>query len=164
NLDSANGLSNGTTFKCKHFDHNVINAEVAVGQHAGVRVLLPRIPLAQSEEDMFPFKLNRTQFPVRLSFALTISKAQGQTILNVGVYLPDSVFSHGQLYVVLSRGISRTTAKIFWRRKDLLVLMKQKTARTTKILGILKLAQREQIAPSLLALENWMLGYYLKES
>nr|GEV57667.1 hypothetical protein [Tanacetum cinerariifolium] len=96
----------------KRFDPNVINAEIAVGQHAGVRVLLPRIPLAPSEEDMFPFKLKRTQFHIRLSFAMTIYKAQGQTIPNTSVYLPESVFSHGQLYVALSKGISRTTTNV----------------------------------------------------
>ncbi|GJY70524.1 ATP-dependent DNA helicase PIF1-like protein [Tanacetum coccineum] len=69
----------------------VIDAKIAVRQHYGVRVLLPRIPLALSEEDMFPFKLKRTQFHVLLSFAMTINNAQGQTIPNVGVYLPDSV-------------------------------------------------------------------------
>uniref|UniRef100_A0A0A9BEL5 ATP-dependent DNA helicase n=1 Tax=Arundo donax TaxID=35708 RepID=A0A0A9BEL5_ARUDO len=43
---------------------------------------------------------------------MTINKAQGQTIANVGIYLPEPVFSHGQLYVSLSRGISRQTTRI----------------------------------------------------
>ncbi|GJZ77864.1 ATP-dependent DNA helicase PIF1-like protein [Tanacetum coccineum] len=60
NLDPANGLCNGTRLICKPFDPNFINAEIAAGQHAGVRVLLLRIPLAPSEEDMFPFKLKTT--------------------------------------------------------------------------------------------------------
>jgi len=30
---------------------------------------------------------------------------QGQTFNEVGVYLPDPVFSHGKLYVALSRGL-----------------------------------------------------------
>ncbi|KAG5556139.1 hypothetical protein RHGRI_006681 [Rhododendron griersonianum] len=59
-----------------------------------------------------PFEMTRRQFPIRLSFALTINKAQGQTIPHVGIYLPEDVFSHGQLYVVLSRGTSQNTTKI----------------------------------------------------
>lgn len=35
---------------------------------------------------------------------MTINKAQGLTLQRVGVYLQDDVFSHGQLYVALSRG------------------------------------------------------------
>ena len=56
--------------------------------------------------------MKRKQFPIRLSFSMTINKAQGQTIPHVGIYLPDSVFSHGQLYVALSRGISRQNTKV----------------------------------------------------
>ena len=34
---------------------------------------------------------------------MTTNKAQGEIRNNVGVYLPQPVFSHGQLYVALSR-------------------------------------------------------------
>jgi ATP-dependent DNA helicase PIF1 len=61
---------------------------------------------------MFPFRLKRKQFPIRLSFAMTINKAQGQTIPIVGVYLPEPVFSHGQLYVALSRATVKSNIKI----------------------------------------------------
>uniref|UniRef100_A0A8I6WTA3 ATP-dependent DNA helicase n=1 Tax=Hordeum vulgare subsp. vulgare TaxID=112509 RepID=A0A8I6WTA3_HORVV len=61
---------------------------------------------------MFPFSFKRKLFPVRLSFAMTIKKSQGQTIPNVGVYLPKPVFSHGQLYVALSRATVTANIKV----------------------------------------------------
>jgi hypothetical protein len=48
-------------------------------------------------------------YPIRLSFAMTIKKAQGQNIANVGIYLPEPVISHNQLYVALSRDVSQKT-------------------------------------------------------
>ncbi|XP_059654381.1 uncharacterized protein LOC132301119 [Cornus florida] len=47
---------------------------------------------------------------------MTINKAQGQTIPYVGVYLPEHVFSHGQLYVALSRGTSMSTTKVLVKK------------------------------------------------
>jgi ATP-dependent exoDNAse (exonuclease V) alpha subunit len=52
---------------------------------------------------MLPFSFRRKQFPVRLSFAMTINKSQGQTFHKVGVHLEKPVFTHGQLYVAFSR-------------------------------------------------------------
>nr|GEV09729.1 hypothetical protein [Tanacetum cinerariifolium] len=48
----GNGLCKGKRLSCKYFDPSVIDAEIAVRQHYGVRVLLQRIPLAPSEEDI----------------------------------------------------------------------------------------------------------------
>jgi len=112
NLDPNNGLCNGTRLMVRAFQDNAIDAEIVAGHHAGRRVFLPRIPMSPSDDISLPFKMKRKQFPIRLSFAMTINKAQGQTIPNVGIYLPEPVFSHGQLYVALSRGVSTQTTRI----------------------------------------------------
>jgi hypothetical protein len=44
---------------------------------------------------------------------MTINKNQGQTLNNVGVYLPSPIFYHGQLYVVISQVTSSANIKIF---------------------------------------------------
>ncbi|WVZ80677.1 LOW QUALITY PROTEIN: hypothetical protein U9M48_028134 [Paspalum notatum var. saurae] len=77
NINPANGLCNGTRLIVRGFQKNAIDAEIVLGQHARKRVFLPRIPLCPSDDEMFPIRFKRKQFPIRLSFAMTINKAQG---------------------------------------------------------------------------------------
>ncbi|XP_060959218.1 ATP-dependent DNA helicase RRM3-like [Cannabis sativa] len=115
NINTSEGLCNGTRLICRQFGSNIIDAEIVTGDHCGKRIFLPRIPFTplENEKNIFPFK--RTQFPIRLSFAMTINKVQGQTLDSVGVFLPEPVFSHGQLYVALSRAKTLSALRVLIR-------------------------------------------------
>lgn len=87
--------------------NRVLEVKLIGGEHNGQLALIPRITLAPTEgQTGLAFVLKRQQFPVRLAFALTINKAQGQSVNHVGIDLRFPVFSHGQLYVALSRATS----------------------------------------------------------
>ena len=73
------------------------------GTHAGHIVFIPRIALTTTKDCHLPFTLTRRQFPIKPSYAMTINKSQGQTFTKVGIYRPQSVFTHGQLYLAMSR-------------------------------------------------------------
>ena len=44
-----------------------------------------------------------TQYPIKLAWAATIHKCQGQTFKNVCIDMDEGAFTHGQTYVALSR-------------------------------------------------------------
>jgi ATP-dependent DNA helicase PIF1 len=102
NMNPALGLANGTRLIVTACRPRVIQASIATGEHAGRIVYIPRIPIQPTDNDL-PFTFTRLQFPVRPAFAMTINKSQGQTMERVGIYLPTPCFSHGQLYVAMSR-------------------------------------------------------------
>ncbi|XP_022847665.1 uncharacterized protein LOC111370210 [Olea europaea var. sylvestris] len=82
-------------------EKNVILAEIGIGEYCGKQLFLPRIPFIPLEGDKQSVPFKRTQFLIRLCFAMTINKSQGQTLDFVGLYLPESVFFHGQFCVVV---------------------------------------------------------------
>ena len=68
--------------------------------------------MTSTEETGFGFKLKRLQHPLRLAYAMTINKAQGQTLDRVGIFLRKPVFDHGQLYVAFSRVRSMNDVRV----------------------------------------------------
>lgn len=103
NLDTTRGLCNGTRLRVDGFYPRMLKVTiVSEGAFYGQQVLLPRIALYPSETRL-PFQFKRLQFPVRLAFAVTINKSQGQTLERMGLYLSKQPFAHGHLYVALSR-------------------------------------------------------------
>ena len=93
-------LCNGTRLAVKKLMPNLIEATILTGKAKGENVLIPRIPMIPTD---MPFEFKRLQFPIRLAFAMTIIKSQGQTLQVCGINLEEPCFSHGQLYVACSR-------------------------------------------------------------
>ena len=58
------------------------------------------------------------QFPVKLAWAMTINKAQGQSLDRVEVMWVAAVFAHGQLYVALSRGRACLAVRVWVQDTD----------------------------------------------
>ncbi|KAL6574243.1 hypothetical protein OROHE_001147 [Orobanche hederae] len=102
NIDQANGLCNGTRLVITQLGKHVIEAKTLSGKNVGDKVYIPRMNLSPSDSRL-SFKFERKQFPLLVCFATTINKSQGQSLEYVGLFLPKSVFTHGQLYMAISR-------------------------------------------------------------
>jgi len=95
NLDPGKRLCNGTRMMVLNVRRKVLQYRIiSKGRRFRDKVvLIPRIRLSPNAETL-PVPLKRLQFLVRLAFAMTINKSQGQSVEHVGINLQTSVFSH----------------------------------------------------------------------
>ena len=111
NISINEGLCNGTRLQVLEFSNHLLKCKILTGDKRNNIVFLNRITLYCENE--YPFTFKRRQFPIKMAFAMTINKAQGQTFKKIGIDLRRDVFNHGQLYVAMSRVRSWDSLKIY---------------------------------------------------
>ena len=117
NLNQSLGLCNGTRIIITQLENNIIEGIIITGTQTGHKTYIPRINLT-TRGNKWPFTLCRHQFPIKVCYSMTINKSQGQTLTNVGLYLKKKVFTHGQLYVAISRVTDKRGLKILIENDD----------------------------------------------
>ena len=95
------GFCNGKRCLVKDFRNNLLILS-PLDDH-GTDILIPRLPMVCNDSKL-GISFTRRQYPVLLSYYMTVNRSQGQTLAVTGLELPNSVFTHGQVYTSFSRG------------------------------------------------------------
>lgn len=94
----------GTRHVVVNMTDKILFLRAISGTHVGEYLALPRMNYETGMEDFPVLGFRRCQFPVWIFFAMTVNKAQGQSVpCPLGIDLSYPCFFHGELYVALSR-------------------------------------------------------------
>jgi ATP-dependent exoDNAse (exonuclease V) alpha subunit len=113
NINPGEGVCNGSQGIVTRMSNRVLEVRLLTGDHAGNTIFIPRLSITPSTTQV-PFEFCRRQFLVKVCFAMSINKSQGQSVKHVGLDLRNAVFTHGQLYMAASRVTSVWNIKAIW--------------------------------------------------
>ncbi|KAL4316236.1 hypothetical protein AHAS_Ahas15G0264900 [Arachis hypogaea] len=111
NINQTNGSCNGTRTQIRKIENYVIECKTLTDNKAGSIVLILKLNLIPNNESL-PVKFQRRPFLIIMLFAMIINKSQGQMLSKVGIYFLKPIFTHGQLYVALSRVMSKDDLRV----------------------------------------------------
>jgi hypothetical protein len=104
NLDMQRGLINGTMLQLLQIGQRFLQFRIMNGSGAGgVEMVMKSVFAIAPEASGLPFTISRRQYPIISAYCLSVHKAQGQSLKHVGLIFESDPFTHGQLYVALSR-------------------------------------------------------------
>lgn len=86
NIDHSLGLCNDTRLIITRLGNHVLKGQVLSKGISGEKIFIPRISLMPSDPRL-PFKFQQRQFPLMISYAMSINKCRGQSLSNISLLL-----------------------------------------------------------------------------
>jgi hypothetical protein len=119
-VDKSRGLTSNKRVRIIHIGQYRVTIETLDNDNP-ITAVIPRFRFEINLPFGKSFTMTRTQFPLRLAYSISINKSQGQEFRNnILLDIRKSPFSHGHLYVAMSRIKHYNNIKFYVSSENLL--------------------------------------------